>query len=218
MFIKKLKCIFLCIVMILSSTMLFSGCNTDDEFDTLTTNMPDIVFVMYHYYPLEREYKTGNFIGTSGYYIEKTGEIKYFEFEDEKPAFDYDKMNITIEEYSDSRDVKNFHKKIVENSFDTEYGPVKTEELADYYKALCKINKQTKLHTPLSVMAMVYGLTCFYGITTDDEGNEEYIYIYEFGNESYYTTDNKYTSKMAMMLDNFLMETEIYYDLLHLEH
>ncbi|MBD5145233.1 MAG: hypothetical protein HDT21_04880 [Ruminococcus sp.] len=206
MLVKKLKNIVVCGVMVLSIIMLFSGCDTEEtsskEVDQILQNMPDIVFVMYHYYPLEREYKTGNFIGTSGYYIEKTGEIKYFEFEDEEPVFDYDNERITIEEYSNLRDIKKIHKKILENNFNTDYEPIQIEDLVDYHKYLLKINSKYKLEFNVSSVDIVLGLTCFYGVKINENKEEEYILIYEYG-DFYYDNDNKYAKKIYAQLKNF---------------
>lgn len=219
MLIQKLKNIVVCGVIALSSITLFSGCDTskepvnediavttateetlsDEELDKMVENMPDIVFVMYHYYPLEREYKTGNFIGTSGYYIEKTGEIKYFEFEDEEaPKIlgenDGTFIKIDINEYSEYRKIDEFNKKIKEHSFDTELNPVPKEDLIGYYKSLLKINTKEKLEYESSNITAVIGLHCIYGIISENN-EEKYILIHEDG-DLYYVNDNRYAQDL----------------------
>ncbi|MCH5348962.1 MAG: hypothetical protein J1E40_06540, partial [Oscillospiraceae bacterium] len=125
--IKKSITLALAFAIVLS----LSCCGVGDE-DII---LPDIVFVDVAHIHTEKEYLTGKFVGTAGYYIDKNGKIFYFEFEDEtKPIFE--EKQVTIEEYSDLRNIKELNKRIAENSVDTKLEPVPKKDLINYYKSL----------------------------------------------------------------------------------
>ena len=183
------------------ATVLSLSCCVGGDDDIV---LPDIVFVAYFHYPEKSKYLSGEFIGTSGYYIDKNGEIKYFEFEDEtEPLFE--KESITIEEYSDLRNIEELHKRISEIGIDTNIEPLSQEDFKKYYKELSKIEKDTKLKCEGSYITITCGSTCFYGVRINDN-KEEYIQIYE-GGDTFYLNDDKYAKSLFNHLTYFFPET-----------
>ncbi|MGN0609002.1 MAG: hypothetical protein ACI4J6_07330 [Oscillospiraceae bacterium] len=201
--------IFALIVSTAMCLSLLSGCS---EAETANVVMPDIVFVIFFHYPEEIEYVTGTFIGTAGYYIDKNGEIKYFEFEDkEEPAFDYEKEYITMEEYSDLRKLDELTEKIKENSFDTDFDAIQKEKLISYYKKLLKIDPKNKLENTKNSLNAVFGLTCFYGVRINGNNEKEYLVAHEYGDFYYSFINNNYNvENLYKQLSEVFPEIEIH--------
>ncbi len=205
----KIKFIIMLVTVILSAAILLLGCGS--SVNQSTDNdivLPDIVFVKYSYYPGEREYKTGKFTGTSGYYIDKNGYIKYFEFEDQEDRpfignYNGEFVEIDVEEYSTLRKLSEFTEKIRQYSFDTQFDPIPKEDLVNYYKLLLKINSKENLKFESSNLCLVFGSDCFYGVRTNENNEEEYIVIYE-GGDMYYINENKYANDLYKELANVL--------------
>lgn len=209
MFAKKIKFMIMLATVILSGAILLSGC--DSSVNQSADNdivLPDIVFVKYLYYPGEQEYKTGTFEGTSGYYIDKNGYIKYFEFEDQEDRpfigdYNGEFVEIDAEEYSTLRKLREFTEKIKQYGFDTQFDPIPKEDLVNYYKLLLKINSKENLKFESSYLCLVYGSYCFYGVRTNENNEEEYIVIYE-GGDMYYINENKYAKDLYNELADVL--------------
>ncbi len=186
------------ILLIISSLFLFTSCQNTSDYSEVV--LPDIVFVAVFHYPEEIQYLSGTFIGTAGYCIDKNGEIKYFEFQDEeKPIFDIEKGYTTIEEYTELRNLNELHKKIREICIDTEFDPVMKSDLMESYNMLLKINKKTKLGLEKDMLNTLWGTSYFYGVRINENNAEEYILIHEHG-DYYYINDNRYASKLTSRL------------------
>lgn len=180
-----------------------SGCGESQT----EVEMPEIVFAAYNWSPSETEYETGTFIGVSGSLIDSNGNIKYFEFEEtNEPYYNYDEESITMEMYSELRNMSEFHKKAVENSVDTDkYSAVSKEDLQEYYGMLEKIDTDTEMLCQGTLFPGINGLYCVYGVRINENNDVEYIPLMEIG-ENYYKTENNYAEKLYEKLCN---ETEL---------
>lgn len=190
------------LLLMLSILFLFTSCKNISGDSEIV--LPDIVFVAVFHYPEEIQYLSGTFIGTAGYYIDKNGEIKYFEFQDEEnPIFDIEKDiekgYTTMEEYIELRNLNEFHQKIREICIDTEFAPVTKSDLTESYNILLKINKKTKLGLEKDNLGTLWGTAYFYGVRINENNAEEYILIHEDG-DYYYINDNRYAKKLTSRL------------------
>lgn len=104
---NKLNRIILIILSATISVTLLSGCKKTDK---NVTDMPNIVFVSFFYYPEKRVFNDGFFIGTSGYYIDKDGNIKYFELQNVIENIYVDSDISRMKEYMDFRGIPTLHK------------------------------------------------------------------------------------------------------------
>ena len=181
-----------------------SGCGQENSADIV---MPEIVFAAYNWSPSETEYETGTFIGVSGSLIDSNGNIKYFEFEEtNEPYYNYDEESITMEMYSELRNMSEFHKKAVENSVDTyKYSAVSKEDLQEYYGMLEKIDTDTEMLCQGTLFPGINGLYCVYGVRINENNDVEYSPLMEIG-DNYYKTENNYAEKLYEKLCN---ETEL---------
>lgn len=186
------------LLLMLSILFLFTSCKSISGDSEVV--LPDIVFVAVFHYPYEMQYLSGTFIGTAGYCIDKNGEIKYFEFQDEEnPIFELDKDYTTMEEYIKLRKLNELHKKIREICIDTEFAPVAKSDLTESYNMLLKINKKTKLGLEMDNLGTTWGTIYFYGVRINENNAEEYVLIHEFG-DYYYINDNRYAKKLTSRL------------------
>ncbi len=182
---------------------------SEEELNALAQDMPEIVFVTYYHFPDELEYKTGKFIGTSGYFIDKNGNIKYFEFENEEIACGFlentvvDKdTNSIYDSYSEYSILQDLNKKIQENSFETDYEPISKEKLIGYYDSLFEISN-TKIDTDTVRIPIDQGLSCLYGVRLDENNNEEYLLLNEHG-DSYFNNEDRYAEQLSEQLSSVL--------------
>ena len=184
-----------------------SGCG---ESPPEEVEMPDVVFVMYQYYPIEKEYSTGNFIGTSGCYIDKNGKIRRFEFEDEQNITGIlENKNISMKNYFKTRNLDAFYEKVIENSYETEYSPIPKEDLLNCYKLLLKVDMESELNYQDPHVTAILGLYCIYGIRINEKNEMEYMMIHEFG-DAFYESNNKYSNKLYKQINELIAKNKLY--------
>ena len=165
-------------------------------------DMPEIVFVKFFYYPLERKYESGNFIGVSGYFIENSGNMKYFEFEHE---FDYkERTSLRLDfnfmnNYVDFLNLAEFHNKLKNNGVENTIEPVENENLSNFYRTLSRISLNSNLKYEERPELIIYGLLCIYGVRHNDSGEEEFLIVREDG-DSYYINQDRNAVKLFEQL------------------
>ncbi|MCH5348963.1 MAG: hypothetical protein J1E40_06545 [Oscillospiraceae bacterium] len=163
--------------------------------------LPDIVFVICDYgYKRwdDAPYKI------QGYYIDKNGEIKYFNITDDYEQR-WPEFKITLDEYPDVRNIEELHKKITEAGVDTRLEPMPQEDLMNYYKSLMKINKKTKLEYWSNMTNTIVEFKFIYGVRINENNEEEYVLILEKGDGSYWSRDNSHVEKdlLRKLIDIF---------------
>ena len=189
------------ISIILSSIITVTFFTACEKTDKNVTDMPNIVFVSFFYYPEKRVFNDGFFIGTSGYYIDKDGNIKYFELQNVIENIYVDSDIIRMKEYMDFRGIPTLHKIIEKNSIEAESETISTvsvEQLENYYNMLLNIDADGKLAYDFVgdkssgiVIQSVSGIKCTYGVKYNSNGELEFVLLNENGNEYYINKNEK---------------------------
>lgn len=177
---------FLGVLMLLTC---FIAVEKDSE--QLYEEMPDIVFVA----AFSSHYQSE--AGTAGYYIEKSGVVKYFHLDENKMfSCDFSKLpaervalnhSTTIEDFSLICGISEFHEEIQKNSIS--HDMVDSESVISCYRTLLRIDENKSLYHPMFVPCMLVDDYRCYGVRFNDNNEEEYILIKESSNLWYENTD-----------------------------
>ncbi|MDE7294288.1 MAG: hypothetical protein K2N72_07675 [Oscillospiraceae bacterium] len=197
MFIRKIKQLISCSIVILSAAMMFSGCDTaekipeettestmtvetlsDEELDALTENMPEIVFVMSHHY---------DDTNILGFYFTNTGEMKMYDFRKIAPDEIYDLPDVydRLEEATCSELDFSGEWGHTENMTENDMVDISNEELTEYYKKLLLITKEPE-YEDLVEITMEVGHYRRYGIVNDSSGEQKIILLGGWGADYHY--------------------------------
>lgn len=214
---KKLKRSLLCFAMVFC--IVFSLCGCKEE-EISIGDMPEIVFVVYQFHNENDD--EGNFLGEicKGYYIKRTGEIKYFEFDgDEVERYgDADEQiiereldnKITMADVAQFHNLKALHEKFSQYNMDSGYDDIPEEDIKTYYGKLLKVNTNRKAICSSVCIAEYVGYTCCYGVKKGKNGEQEFIHICE-NSESNCRFNDRYIKELEGDLKNLLPNNKLRY-------
>lgn len=208
MFTEKIKQLISCSVVILSTVMMFSSCNTeerlseetavpattvetlsDEELDALAENMPEIVFVMSHHY---------DDTNILGFYITNTGEMKMYDFRNIAPNEIYDLPDVydRLEEATCSKLYFSGEVGHTENKTENDMVDISNEELTEYYKKLLLITKEPEYEEDPVFITMEVGHYRRYGIINDSSGEQKIILLGGRGTDYHYRNGDQYCEEV----------------------
>ena len=215
--VKKLKRSLLCFAMVFC--IVFSLCGCKEEAISID-DMPEIVFVVYQLY--NDDYIDGEYAGKKyeGYYITRTGEIMFFEF-NEDIVSQYGEMNdeliqrfrndkFTMTDLIQYNNVEEIHKKIAEYAVPSEYDRVSEEDMKKYYKTLLKVDINSKTKGVARHEDEYFGYTGCYGVRFNGDLNQQFIPIYELDQTSFIIKDRN-CKKLHEALRNLLPNNKLKY-------
>ena len=141
-------------------------------------NMPEIVFVMSHYYSnYNVHYDDYDHKNIMGVYVTNKGEIKFFDF----GKFTHTETYSIPDVYDQLEEATCDDVVISEN--------IRLDELLDYYELLMNIDKDAEINAYQNYEDVIYGQYNWYGLRSNSEGTQELIYIYGFGDAIYENKD-----------------------------
>ena len=192
----KLKRSLLCFVMVFS--IVFSLCGCKEE-EISIDDMPEIVFVVYQLY--NDDYIDGEYAGKKyeGYYITRTGEIMFFEFNEDEVALHkqldeetYERLEndkFTMTDLVEYNNLEEFHKKITQYAVPSKYDRISNEDMQMYYKMLLKANINCKTKRDSRPEDIYFGYTGCYGVRFNDNADMQFIPLYELGSNCFAIKD-----------------------------
>gem|GEM_PF-3594392 len=213
----KLKRSLLCFATVFC--IVFSLCGCKEE-EISIDDMPEIVFVVYQFHNENDD--EGNFLGEicKGYYIKRTGEIKYFEFDgDEVEQYGEiddeitNKMlknkKFTVDDVVKVLNIKVLHEKFSQYDMDSGYDNIPEEDMINCYRLLMDISKRKKVEHYSINTTLYVGYTGCYGVRMNKRGEQEFIPIYERGGAFNFRDSNR--QELCEDLKNLLPNNKLRY-------